>query len=320
MKRSSGEQVFNIVNIVLLTILAVLTIYPFLYTVSISLSTAQEAARDGMHMVPGNPATLGLVLSDLFHLRFSDAYNDLIKYGNGISLEAYRMVLVNREIIMGYANTLFRTIVGTVLTLLATAMAAYPLSRRNMPFRKRLIFLIMFTMLFSGGLVPSYLLVKSLGLINSIWVYVIPGLVSAFNILIMKNFFQSIPESLYESAVMDGANDFSILFRIYLPLSKPVLATVGLWTAVGQWNSWFDGLLYITDNNKQVLQVTLRRIVIENSTEMVEKGILNPNFMNFTPETIKAATVVVAILPILFAYPFAQKYFVKGTMLGSLKE
>ncbi|MEI6809182.1 MAG: carbohydrate ABC transporter permease [bacterium] len=320
MRRSNGEHVFNVFNITLLAILAVLTVYPFLYTLSISMSTAQEAARDGLHLVPGNPATLGQALADLVHLQFTDAYNDLIAYGKGISLEAYRMVLVNREIIVGYGNTLFRTIVGTILSLLATAMAAYPLSRRNMPFRKRAIFLIMFTMLFSGGLVPSYLLIKSLGLINSIWVYVIPGLISAFNILIMKNFFQSIPESLYESAVMDGANDFSILFRIYLPLSKPVLATIGLWTAVAHWNSWFDGLLYITDNDKQVLQVTLRRIVIENSTEMVEKGILNPNFMNFTPETIKAATVIVAILPILLIYPFAQKYFVKGTMLGSVKE
>lgn len=320
MKRSNGERIFNVFNIWLLLILAVLTVYPFLYTLSISMSTAQEAARDGLHLVPGNPASLGQALSDLAHLRFADAYNDLIAYGNGISLEAYRMVLVNREILLGYCNTLFRTIVGTILSLLATAMAAYPLSRRNMPFRKRMVFLVMFTMLFSGGLVPSYLLIKSLGLINSIWVYVIPGLVSAFNILIMKNFFQSIPESLYESAVVDGANDFSILFRIYLPLSKPVLATIGLWTAVAHWNSWFDGLLYITDNDKQILQVTLRRIVIENSTEMVEKGILNPNFMNFTPETIKTATVIVAILPILLIYPFAQKYFVKGTMMGSVKE
>lgn len=320
MRRSPGENVFNVVNIVLLGLLAILTVYPFLYTLSISLCDAQEAARDGLHLVPGNPATLGQAFSNLAHGRLTECRQDLAAYGRGLSLEAYRMVLVNREILVGYGNTLFRTIVGTLLSLLATAMAAYPLSRRNMPFRKRLIFLVMFTMLFSGGLVPSYLVIRSLGLMNSIWVYVIPGLVSAFNILIMKNFFQSIPESLYESAVVDGANDFSILFRIYLPLSKPVLATIGLWTAVAHWNSWFDGLLFITDNDKQVLQVFLRRIVIESSTEMVEKGILNPNILTFTPETIKAATVIVTILPILLIYPFAQKYFVKGTMLGSVKE
>lgn len=320
MKRSSGEKVFNVVNIALLGLLAVLTVYPFVYTASLSLSNAQEAARDGLHFVPGNPALLGQAVADLMHARFHAAAAGFAAYGRGLSLEAYRMVFSNREILIGYGNTLFRTIVGTLLTLLATALAAYPLSRKNMPFRRRMTFLVMFTMLFSGGLVPGYLLIRSLGLINSIWVYVLPTLVSAFNILILKNFFQSIPDSLAESAMMDGANDFSILFRIYLPLSKPALATIALWTAVGHWNSWFDGLLYMTDNSKQVLQVFLRRIVIENSTEMVEKGILNPSLLSFTPETIKAATVVVTILPILFIYPFAQKYFVKGTMLGSVKE
>jgi putative aldouronate transport system permease protein len=174
-------------------------------------------------------------------------------------------------------------------------------------------------MLFSGGLVPGYLLIRNLGLINSLWVYVIPTLVSAFNILILRNFFQSIPDSLAESAMMDGANDFAILFRIYQPLSKPALATIALWTAVSHWNSWFDGLLYVTDNSKQVLQVFLRRIVIENSTEMIEKGIVNPDAMSFTPETIKAATVVVTVLPILAFYPFVQRYFEKGVLLGSLK-
>ena len=170
MKRTKGERVFNWFNILLLGILAILTVYPFLYTVSLSLSSAQEAARDGLHVIPGNPATLGEALSNLGQLRFADFRSDVLAYGKGVSLEAYRMVLVNREIIVGYGNTLFRTIVGTVLSLLATAMAAYPLSRRNMPFRKRMIFLVMFTMLFSGGVIPSYLLIKNLGLINSLWV------------------------------------------------------------------------------------------------------------------------------------------------------
>jgi putative aldouronate transport system permease protein len=161
---------------------------------------------------------------------------------------------------------------------------------------------------------------KSLHLVNNRLVFVLPGLVSAFNVLIMKSFFQSIPESLAESAKIDGAGEFAILFRIYLPLSTPILATVGLWTAVAHWNSWFDGLLYITDNGKQVLQVLLQRIVIENSTEMIEKGIINPDVLSFTPETIKAATVVVTILPVLLVYPFVQKYFVKGIMLGGVKE
>jgi putative aldouronate transport system permease protein len=162
--------------------------------------------------------------------------------------------------------------------------------------------------------------VKGTGLINNRLVYVLPLLVGVFNILIMKNFFQSIPESLAESARIDGANDFSILFRIYLPLSKPILATVGLWTAVFHWNSWFDGLLYVTNNDKQVLQVLLQRIVIENSTEMIAEGIIDPDLLSFTPETIKAATVIITILPILLLYPFVQKYVVKGIMIGGVKE
>jgi putative aldouronate transport system permease protein len=175
-------------------------------------------------------------------------------------------------------------------------------------------------MIFSGGMIPSYLLIRSLGLINTIWALILPLLVSAFNIIVVKNFFQSIPESLVEAARIDGASEWRILFRILIPLSKPVLATVALWTAVAHWNSWFDAMIYITGDNRQVLQTFLQRIVIENSTQLIEKGVVNPNLSQFTPETIKAATVVVTILPIVLVYPFLQKYFVKGIMLGGIKE
>jgi putative aldouronate transport system permease protein len=271
-------------------------------------------------MIPGNPALLAQAAGDLCRLDMSAAGQSIQRYAEGLSFTAYRMVLANREILIGYGNTIFRTVLGTLLTLLATAMASYPLSRKEMPWRKRLTFFVLFTMLFGGGLVPTYMVVKNLHLVNNRLVYILPVLVSAFNVLIMKSFFQSIPDSLAESAKMDGANEFTILTRIYLPLSTPILATIGLWTAVMHWNSWFDGLLYITDNNKQVLQVLLQRIVIENSTEMIEKGIVNPDILSFTPETIKAATVIVTMLPILFLYPFVQKYFVKGIMLGGVKE
>jgi len=320
MKIRLGGRVFDSCNLALLGIFGFLAVYPFLYTFSISLSNGAEAQRQGLHLLPGNPAMLAKAAGDVIRLDLSAAGRDARSYADGLSFTAYRMVLANPVILIGYGNTVLRTVVGTLLTLLATALAAYPLARKEMPWRKRLTFFVLFTMLFGGGLVPSYMVVKSLHLINNRLVYVVPGLVTAFNVLIMKSFFQSLPESFAESAKLDGASEFAILFRIYLPLSTPILATIGLWTAVGHWNSWFDGLLYITDNSKQVLQVFLQRIVIENSTEMIEKGVVNPDVLSFTPETIKAATVIVTILPILFLYPFVQKYFVKGIMIGGVKE
>jgi putative aldouronate transport system permease protein len=174
-------------------------------------------------------------------------------------------------------------------------------------------------MLFNGGLIPTYLVIRNIGLIDNRLVYILPLIISAFNVVIMRNFFQSIPDSLIESAKIDGANDFLILFRIILPISKPVIATIALWGAVGHWNAWFDGMLYINSNHKQILQIFLQRIVIENQPELIEKGIINPDVMQFTSETIKSATIVVTIMPILFVYPFLQRYFVKGIMLGAIK-
>lgn len=290
MKLSRGEKLFGATNVVVLGAVALLCLYPFVYTLSISLSTAAEANRDGFHFFPRD-----------------------------ISLVSYRMVLTNPNIVTGYMNTLLRTVLGTSLTLAATCIAAYPLSRREMPHRAMLTFLVVFTMLFSGGMVPAYLLVKNLGMINTVWALTVPGMITAFNVIIVKNFFQSLPESLVESARLDGAGEWTILFRLYLPLSKPVLATVALWTAVGHWNAWFDALLYITDDRKQVLQTFLQRIVIESSTQMMELGITDTSIVQFTSETIKAATIIVTILPIICVYPFVQKYFVKGIMLGGVK-
>lgn len=274
-----------------LGLVALLCLYPFIYTLSISLSSATEASRDGFHFFPKD-----------------------------VSLISYKVVLSNPNILTGYVNTVMRTVVGTVLTLLLTCVAAYPLSRREMPHRSMITFIVVFTMLFNGGMVPGYLLIKKLGMINSMWALVLPSVITAFNVIIVKNFFQSLPESLIESARIDGAGEWTVLLRIYLPLSKPVLATVALWTAVAHWNAWFDALLYITDDKKQVLQTFLQRIVIESSTELMELGISDTSMMEFTSETIKAATIIVTILPIICVYPFVQKYFVKGIMLGGVKE
>jgi len=291
MKPSLGEKCFGAFNILVLGIIALLCLYPFVYTLSISLSTATEASRAGFHLYPRE-----------------------------VSLVSYKMVLSNPNIMTGYMNTILRTVLGTALTLVTTCVAAYPLSRREMPHRSMITFFIVFTMLFNGGLVPGYLLIKNLGMVNSIWALVVPSMLAAFNIIIVKNFFQSLPESLVESARLDGAGEWTILSKIYLPLSTPVLATVALWSAVAHWNTWFDALLYITDDSKQVLQTFLQRIVIESSTQMMELGITDTTVLEFTGETIKAATIIITILPIICVYPFVQKYFVKGIMLGGVKE
>lgn len=291
MKTSLGEKAFDTANVLLLAGLSLITLYPFWHTLVLSFSTAAAAARGGFQLWPEE-----------------------------FSAEAYANVFANPDILTGYRNTLFRTVVGTLASLTVTAMMAYPLSRRELPHRRKLIFFVLITMLFSGGLVPHYLVVRSLGLVDNLLVYILPGLVGAFNVLIMRNFFQSIPESLGESARLDGAGEATILFRIYLPLSTPILATVGLWTAVGHWNSWMDALIYINRDDFQVLQLYLQRIVIFNNTELIEKGLVDPDVQLPAPETIKAATVIVTILPILCLYPFVQRYFVKGIMVGSVKE
>ncbi len=290
-KQNLGEKIFNAFNLIFLGIIGILALYPFVYTVSISLSTQAEAARGGLHLFPSE-----------------------------LSFTSYKMVLNNPEILTGYANTLFRTIIGTVATLTVTCLTAFPLARKTLPYRSPIMVFILFTMIFGGGLVPSFLLIKSLGLYDNRMVYIIPGLVSAFNVIIIKNFFQSIPDSLYESATIDGATPWQILRLIYIPLSKPVLATVGLWTAVGHWNSWMDAMLYIESGSKQVMMNLLQRIVIQNNIDLVQKGLANPDISQFTPETIKAATVVITILPIILLYPFVQKFFIKGILIGSIKE
>jgi putative aldouronate transport system permease protein len=291
MRISKGEKIFNVFNMCILGMVALSCIYPFLYVLSISLSSAAEASRAGFHIYPRE-----------------------------MSLTAYKMVLSNPDIIHGFINSVTRTVLGTVLTLMASCLAAYPLARKEMPLRTSWIFFILFTMLFSGGMVPGYLLVKNLGMLNTVWALVLPTMLTAFNIIIIKNFFQSLPESFAEAAHMEGASEFQILTHIYIPLSKPVLATVALWSMVGHWNAWFDAMIYISDNSKQVLQTFLQRIVIESSTQMLEKGVTNASVADFTPETIKAATVIITILPIICVYPFIQKYFTKGIMLGGVKE
>jgi len=238
------------------------------------------------------------------------------------TLSNYARVFDSRHIWVGFANTLHRTIIGTFLTLLFTIHLAYPLSKKYFPHRTFWTLLIVFTMFFSGGMIPDFILVRSLGLIDTRWAMIVPGLISAFNMIIMRNFFMNIPDSLEESVRIDGGNDIIILYRIILPLSGPIIATIALWTAVGHWNAWFDNLIYVNDANLIVVQVVLRRVVLEGSQQLINMAggaLVDTGMERITPETIRAATIMVITVPILCVYPFIQKYFVKGVMVGSLK-
>ena len=240
---------------------------------------------------------------------------------NKFTWNAYKLLLNYSAVWIGYKNTILRCILGTTLGVFFTAMTAYPLSKNDLPFHNFFTDFILFTMLFSGGMIPTYLLVKDLHLLDSIWALVLPGLMGAYNIFIMRNFFRSIPVSLEEAARMDGASWFYIWWKIILPLAKPVLATVALWILVGHWNAWFDASIYIHDPNKTVVQVVLRRIAIENSSaDMNAIRTRMSNGTNLaTAKSLEMAMVVVTIFPMLVIYPFLQKYFAKGILVGSVK-
>jgi len=293
-QRTRGEKIFNVFNYIILTIFAFTTLYPLLYTLSISLSTAGEANRVGLHILPN----------------FEQ-----------FTLDPYKLVFQNAEIWTAYKYTLFRTIVGTILALLVTCFYGYALSRPGLPLKKFFSSYILFTMLFSGGQIPSYLNIRDLGLINSIWVYVLPMLITAYNVIVAKSFFATLPESLNESAKIDGAGEFRIFFQIIVPLSKPIIMTVALWVAVTHWNSWFDGMMYITDSRKQTVQNYIQRIVSESQTENLISNVnaAGKSQMETTGETIQCASIIVSVIPILLFYPFVQKYFVKGVTLGAVK-
>ena len=233
------------------------------------------------------------------------------------TLKYYRKVLSSKYIWLGYMNTLYRVGFGTLLSLFCTSMGAYAISKKYFPHRTFWTFFMLFTMFFGGGLIPTFLWYRTLGFIDNRLVYILPGMVGVYNLVMIRNFISTIPGEMEESARLDGANDFQIYLHIILPMSKPILATVGLWLIVGNWNAWFDCLVYMRSGSKQVLQVVLRRILNEGSNEMFEGA--NVEDMAVSPEMLKAATIFVSTIPVLLIYPFLQKYFVKGIYVGSLK-
>ena len=291
-QRTTGEKIFNVFNYIILTLFALTTIYPFLYTLTISVSTPAEATTVGLHILPNFKA---------------------------LSLDAYRYVMDDNILWLAYRNTIARTIIGTVLALLVTCFYGYALSRPNIPFKKFFSSYIMFTMLFSAGQVPAFLNLNDLGLLDTFWVYILPMLIGAYNVIVAKSFFASLPESLNESARIDGAGEFRILFSIVVPLSKPIIMTLALWIGVMHWNSWLDSMLYVTDQSKIVLQRYLQRIVGSAANQLTTSVAVQESDMGIVGETIQSASIMVSIIPVLAAYPFVQKYFVKGVTLGAVK-
>lgn len=287
--RSFGGRLFDTVNVTLLVLFAALTVLPFLYMVLGSFASPEEFAKQGMVMIPTK-----------------------------FSLDAYTYIFSTNTIVRSLLNTIYITVVGTLINIIFTALMAYPLSRRELLGRKSVMLMVIFSMLFSGGMIPTFLVVKSLGLMNSLWSLLIPGAISAFNLIILKNFFQQMPEGIEESAKIDGCNDLGILIKIILPLSLPAIATFSLFYAVGHWNSFFSAILYINDTTKWPIQVILRQVVI-----MAEGGIGDSNqgseYFTIPPQSIKMAVITVSTLPILIVYPFLQKHFAKGVLLGSVK-
>lgn len=236
----------------------------------------------------------------------------------GFQLDTLRQVISSSMFIRAFGVSVVVTVAGTLISILMTALTAYPLSKRNLPGISFFMVLFIFTMLFSGGLIPNYLLMRQLHLINNLWVLILPGMISVFNMLVIKSYYESLPEALEESARIDGAKTYTILFRIILPLSMPVIATIALFYAVGYWNDYFGPMIYINDTALKTLQLYLQDVVMDASAaNAVNKSV--DDLMNMSPEGIRAATVVASTVPILFVYPFLQKYFIKGVLIGSVK-
>ena len=236
-----------------------------------------------------------------------------------LTLDAYRMVLNYTYIWTGYKNTLIISLSGTVGSMVLMVMTAYPLTKKDMIGHKFVTTLWIFTMFFSGGMIPDYFLMRSLGLLNSLWAIVLPGLLGCYNLILMRNYMEGLPVSLEEAALIDGANDVQVLFKIVLPLCIPILATLGLFTVVGYWNSYFSAIIYLTKRTMWPLQLVLREIVFESGVNEVQQGMAAEERMS-APFLLKMASIVVATVPIMLVYPFLQKYFMTGLVLGGVKE
>ncbi len=289
-KEAVSDRILYIITIIIMLAAFIVTLYPFLYVLSMSLSDQGAVLRQEVWLFP-----------------------------KGLNLHSYEKVFADPAIWTAYGNTLFYTIAGTILNVFMTCMMAYPLSRKQFWGRNTISMLVVFTMLFSGGMIPNFLLIKNLGLYNTRWALILPGAISAYNLFLARTYFSGLPDSLVESASIDGATEATILRKIIVPLSMPIIAVLTLFYAVGHWNSYFNALLYIPDIKKQPLQMFLVKLLVLEQDLMAEGG---ADALELTLQAMqtKYATIIVVILPILCVYPFLQKYFTQGVMIGAIKE
>lgn len=285
--KTKGNRLFDFTNYFLLAIISIACVLPFVYVIAVSFTSPAEVARGGLILWPSE-----------------------------WSLASYRYILSTGTLTRSLMVSIYITIVGTIINLLFTSLMAYPLAKGHLRGRQGILLAVLFTMLFSGGMIPTYFVVKALHMTNSLWALMIPSAISAFNLIVLKNFFQQIPDGLEDSARIDGCTDVGVLFRIVLPLSLPAMATFGLFYAVAHWNQYFSAILYINDSNLYPIQVLLRQIVILSQSSIGDTSI---DSMEIQPLTIRMAVIVFATVPILLIYPFLQKHFAKGVMLGSVK-
>lgn len=280
-------EMFDVCVYSVVTLICIIMLYPFLNVIAVAFSEYTEYLKNPLMILP-----------------------------SGFTLSAFKFVLKEGQVIVSYGNTIFVTVMGVLIGLTLITLMAYPLSRLRLKGRGIIMNIVIFSMMFSGGMIPNYYLVRSLGLIDSLWAVILPGAFSAYNMILMKNFLEALPDSLMEAASIDGASEPCILFKIALPLCKPILATLCLFIAVQYWNSYFTAMLYIRDRTKWTLQLVLREIVLAN----VQNGNNDPAQENYIVSiSIKYASLLVVMLPIMLVYPFLQKYFVKGVMIGAVK-
>ncbi len=296
MKQTAAEKTVQYVIVVLLALLCVSVLYPFLYMLAISFNEGADAAKGGVYLLP-----------------------------RAFTLINYEIVLGNEVIRHAYLITIARTVAGTIGGLFVTLLVAFGLSYKSLPMRVSILSYILITMLFNGGLIPFYIQLNNLGLLNTFWVYILPGLLSVWNMFVMMKFIQGIPEALIESAELDGAERVRILMQIIIPLSKPMLAALGLFTAVGHWNDWFAGTFFVTEQSLIPVQTFLQQLLSASDISAVlgsntnQEALARSQMQNITLMSIKMAVVMVSAVPILCVYPFLQKYFVKGVLVGSVK-
>ena len=283
------DKLFKVFTVFVVVIIGLCCLIPFLHIVAMSFSNKTAVMRGEVFLWP-----------------------------RGWDLSAYKAVFNNKGLMDSMWFTLILTGIHTVICLVMTVLCAYPLSRPDLKFKSALLIYILFTMYFSGGMIPGYLNIKSLGLLNSFWVLVLPGVLSTYNMILMKSFFQSMPRELEESAYVDGANDLVVLLRIVLPLSKAMLATIALFYAVGRWNGFMDAIIYINDEALYTIQVRLRQLIQASQVSTMLEDVPEMK-TNLIAETVKASCLVFSMIPVMVIYPWLQKYFVKGVMIGSVK-